>query len=58
MRQRITYLLPVGSDNNPADIKVSDVSLTHPHQNAVEERRITLGLSDLPKEVGNVASLS
>lgn len=52
MRQRITYLLPHGSGVNPADIKVTDNELTFARaDDAAEERRITVGLSELPKEV-------
>ena len=52
MRQRITYLLPNGTGVDPADITVGDTELTYAQaHNATEERRITVGFDELPKEV-------
>lgn len=53
MRQRITYLLPGDHEINPADIKFDEKELLYDYDVA-EERRITLGLSDLPLEVCHV----
>lgn len=53
MRQRITYLLPEGTGIDPADIQVSKDELKYSKiEQAAEERRITLGLSELPEDVG------
>ncbi|KAM3421369.1 Protein PBN1 [Cercospora zeina] len=52
MRQRITYLLPRGPGVNPADIVAGKDDLTFSHAaNAAIEKRITLGLSELPLSV-------
>ena len=49
MRQRITYLLPQGTGVNPADIDVGKDHLTFAKaSDAAIERRITVGLSELP----------
>ncbi|KAF2208174.1 hypothetical protein CERZMDRAFT_49659 [Cercospora zeae-maydis SCOH1-5] len=49
MRQRITYLLPRGTGVDPSDIVAGKDDLTFSHTaNAAIERRITLGLSELP----------
>ena len=53
MRQRVTYLLPAGTGVDPADIELADDALIYAKSSdAAEERRITIGLSDLPQEVG------
>lgn len=53
MRQRITYLLPEGIGIDPSDIEVGEFDLTFAKTHSTaEERRITLGLSELPQEVG------
>jgi hypothetical protein len=53
MKQRITYFLPEGNRVDPADIQVEHDSLnfTKAHE-AAEEWRLTIGLPDLPDEVG------
>lgn len=52
MRQRITYLLPSGTSIDPADIKHDASSLDYSRSaEAAEERRITIGLSEIPEEV-------
>jgi hypothetical protein len=60
MRQRITYLLPPGSGVDPADIKVDNSNVLKLGEDllsyaksseSAEERRITIGLSELPQEV-------
>lgn len=53
MRQRITYLLPEGTGIDPADIQVTKDELKYSKiDQAAEERRITLGLNELPEDVG------
>lgn len=54
MRQRVTYLLSgaEGVDLNPAGIDIGPTALVHSHGHAVEEKRVTLGLAELPEEVG------
>ena len=57
MRQRITYILPEGSNVHRADLKVSNDSLNFTKAGeAAEEWRLTLGLDDLPEEVGRLLS--
>lgn len=57
MHQRITYLLPEGTGIDPADIELTDSELKYRKvADAAEERRITLGLSELPKEVDAASS--
>ena len=52
MKQRITYLLPEGSQAEPADVKVDKDSLNFSRADeADEEWRLTLGINDLPEEV-------
>ncbi|SMY26962.1 unnamed protein product [Zymoseptoria tritici ST99CH_1A5] len=52
MRQRVTYLLPAGTGVDPADIELADDALIYAKSSdAAEERRITIGLSDLPQEL-------
>lgn len=52
MRQRITYLLSQGTSVDPSTIKVTDNGLDFDEaETAAEERRITIGLSQLPREV-------
>ncbi|PIA97124.1 Protein pbn1 [Cercospora beticola] len=52
MRQRITYLLPRGTGVDPADISAGKDDLTFRQATtAAVERRITLGLSELPLPV-------
>ncbi|KAI5364814.1 Putative glycosylphosphatidylinositol-mannosyltransferase I, PIG-X/PBN1 [Septoria linicola] len=49
MRQRITYILPEGTGVDPADINTGKDHLTFAKaNNAAVERRITLGLIELP----------
>ncbi|EME81833.1 uncharacterized protein MYCFIDRAFT_97860, partial [Pseudocercospora fijiensis CIRAD86] len=52
MRQRVTYLLARGAGVNPADITLEKdrVSFAEAHA-AAKETRITVGLSELPKEL-------
>lgn len=52
MKQRITYLLPQGSDLSVSDLQLENDSLrfAKAHQ-AAEEWRFTLGMDDLPIEV-------
>jgi hypothetical protein len=53
MKQRITYFLPEGNRVDSADIEVKDDSLNFTKaREAAEEWRLTLGLQDLPDEVG------
>ncbi|EME42799.1 hypothetical protein DOTSEDRAFT_173233 [Dothistroma septosporum NZE10] len=55
MRQRITYLLSNGTGVDPADITVGDTELTYAQaHNAAEERRITIGYSELPQEIQTI----
>lgn len=55
MRQRITYILPEGTGVDPADIKAGKDHLTFAKaNNAAVERRITLGLTELPHLVSLV----
>ncbi|UJO19522.1 uncharacterized protein CLAFUR5_06657 [Fulvia fulva] len=55
MRQRITYLLPNGTGVDPADITVSDTELKYAQaRDAAEERRITIGYDELPKEIQTI----
>ena len=57
MKQRITYILPDGSNVHRADLKVSNNSLYFTKADeAAEEWRLTLGLDDLPEEVGRLLS--
>lgn len=52
MHQRITYMLPPGTGVNPSDIEVDKDHLTFAKaHDAVVERRMTLGLSELPHYV-------
>lgn len=52
MHQRITYLLPPGTGVNPSDIDAGKDHLTFAKaHDAVVERRMTLGLSELPHYV-------
>lgn len=54
MKQRITYLLPVGSNIDPEKIEVSKDQLKLPLSESVaEQKRVTVGLSELPEEVGS-----
>ncbi|KAK5133150.1 hypothetical protein LTR08_008085 [Meristemomyces frigidus] len=56
MKQRITYLLPKGTELDAASITVSETSLTYANAKAAAvEKRVTAGLSELPAEI--VASL-
>jgi hypothetical protein len=57
MKQRITYLPSAGSSFDPAGIKISDdgVNVTATEPPAVE-KRVTVGLSELPLEVGVCSS--
>jgi len=52
MKKRITYVLPQDAEPDPAKIKVSsdEVDLTGYHNGAIE-KRLTIGLSELPPEV-------
>ena len=57
MRQRITYLLPRGTGVDPADISAGKDDLTFRQATtAAVERRITLGLSELPLPVSGMTS--
>lgn len=52
MHQRITYLLPPGTGVNPSDIDAGKDHLTFAKaHDAAVERRMTLGLSELPHYV-------
>lgn len=52
MRQRITYLLHEGTGVDPNGIHVTDTDLDFDQvEAAAEERRITVGLKELPQEV-------
>lgn len=52
MKQRITYLLPPGSNLQDFDIAVTPDNLIFAKaQNAVEEWKFTLGVEELPGEV-------
>ncbi|KXT04867.1 hypothetical protein AC578_3424 [Pseudocercospora eumusae] len=55
MRQRLTYLLPNGSGVNPSDIHVGKDHLSFADAaKASVETRITIGLSELPKELQSI----
>ncbi|CAK3831347.1 related to pbn1 [Lecanosticta acicola] len=52
MRQRITYLLPEGTELDPGDVKVGRTEIFYKKvEQAAEENRITLGLSELPEDL-------
>lgn len=58
MKQRITYLLPDGSNVDPSAIKIQDESIDFVlADRAVEEWRLTLELDELPDEVGRTNNL-
>ena len=53
MKQRLTYLLPAGSELAPSDIEIVDDSVDFKKADqASEEWRLTLELPELPEEVG------
>lgn len=51
MRHRITYFGRPGSSFSPEQVIVTADSLTVHNLDAAKEHRITLGLTELPKEV-------
>lgn len=52
MKERITYILPPGTDLGASDLDIKPDSLTFAKGGlAVEEWRFTLGLDELPHEV-------
>jgi len=52
MKQRITYLQPKGTGIDPAAIHLNPDSLVFSNaHNAALEKRVTVGLSELPTEV-------
>ena len=52
MKQRITYLLPKGTELDAASVKVTDDTLSYANAKAAAmEKRVTAGLSELPAEV-------
>ncbi|KAK3664280.1 protease B nonderepressible form [Elasticomyces elasticus] len=52
MKQRITYLLPEGTDYDPANIHIGpdSVNITNTAEPPAIEKRVTAGLSELPAE--------
>ena len=53
MKQRITYVLSEGTGVDPKSVKVGQDSLNFTNiASASLEQRITVGLSELPEEVG------
>ncbi|KAK3652496.1 protease B nonderepressible form [Elasticomyces elasticus] len=58
MKQRITYLLPPGTDYDPANIHISpdSVNITDTAEAPAIEKRVTAGLSELPAELRHVLS--
>ncbi|KAK5713032.1 protease B nonderepressible form [Elasticomyces elasticus] len=53
MKQRITYLLPPGTDYDPANIHIGpdSVNITNTAEAPAIEKRVTAGLSELPAEL-------
>lgn len=52
MKQRVTYLLPEGSNIAPDEIKIEKDALIYTNaKDAALEKRVTVGLSELPDEV-------
>ncbi|KAK5706683.1 protease B nonderepressible form [Elasticomyces elasticus] len=53
MKQRITYLLPLGTDYDPANIHIGpdSVNITNTAEAPAIEKRVTAGLSELPAEL-------
>ncbi|KAF2257787.1 hypothetical protein CC78DRAFT_572948, partial [Lojkania enalia] len=51
MKQRITYIVQNPDDFNPEQLSIKDTDLTLNGVGAAKEHRITLGLSELPKEL-------
>ncbi|KAK5680993.1 protease B nonderepressible form [Elasticomyces elasticus] len=53
MKQRITYLLPSGTDYDPANIHIGpdSVNITNTAEPPAIEKRVTAGLSELPAEL-------
>ena len=59
MKQRITYLLPEGSVIDPDDIRVKNDTISFANaKDAAVEKRVTVGLSELPDEVSHWKSSS
>lgn len=54
MKHRITYLLHEGEPGiDPSTVQVTPDSVTSGPTRAVQEWRVTVGLLDLPNEVGH-----
>lgn len=51
MKQRITYLVHNPEEFTPEQLEVTSSSLKLDKLNAAKEHRITIGLSELPREV-------
>lgn len=52
MKHRITFIQPEGTGIDPNSIHVNPDTVVFNHaRNAALEKRVTLGLSDLPAEV-------
>ncbi|KAK5716333.1 protease B nonderepressible form [Elasticomyces elasticus] len=56
MKQRITYLLPEGTDYDPANIHIGpdSVNITNTAEPPAIEKRVTAGLSELPVELREI----
>ncbi|KAK5729425.1 protease B nonderepressible form [Elasticomyces elasticus] len=56
MKQRITYLLPPGTDYDPANIHIGpdSVNITNTAGPPAIEKRVTAGLSELPAELREI----
>ncbi|KAK4899174.1 protease B nonderepressible form [Elasticomyces elasticus] len=56
MKQRITYLLPSGTDYDPANIHIGpdSVNITNTAEPPAIEKRVTAGLSELPAELREI----
>jgi hypothetical protein len=59
MKQRITFIQPEGTGIDPSGVHVNPDTLVFSNaRNAALEKRLTLGLEDLPAEVGIIAGYS
>lgn len=55
MKHRITFIQPEGTGIDPNSIHVNPDTVVFNHaRNAALEKRVTLGLSDLPAEVSMI----
>lgn len=56
MKQRITYIVPESTGIDPASIDVAQDKVAFANaKDAAVEKRVTVGLSELPDEVGSIA---